>query len=357
SLRRVVCSGESLPPELAERCFSVLAAGLHNLYGPTEAAVDVTAWRCAPGQRAATVPIGRPIANARTYVLDATLAPLPPGVPGELCVGGAGVARGYLGQPALTAERFVPDPFAGEPGARMYRTGDRMRWRGEGKLEFMGRLDEQVKIRGMRIEPGEVEGALAACPGVRQARVVVREDHPGDRRLVAYVAGEAGAEAMRAHLRGSVPEYMVPAAFVRVDRLPLTPNGKLDRAALPAPEYAAEERYVAPGSPEEEMLAAVWAEVLGVERVGRDDGFFDLGGHSLLMVRLQARLRDVLGREIPIADLFRFPTVASLAAHLATAADAPAPRPGKERAARRRAMTAGDRGGRREPHTPGDAEG
>ncbi|HEX7241378.1 MAG TPA: amino acid adenylation domain-containing protein, partial [Longimicrobiaceae bacterium] len=234
--------------------------------------------------------------------------------PGEAYVGGGGIVRGYLERPELTAERFVPDPFAAEPGARMYRTGDRMRWRAEGVLEFIGRVDEQVKIRGFRIEPGEVESAVAAHPGVREARVIVREDAPGEKRLVAYVVGEAGAEEVRAYLRRSLPEYMVPSAFVVLDALPLTPNGKLDARALPAPEYGGgEERYVAPRTPVEEVLAGIWAEVLHLERVGVEEGFFELGGHSLRATQVVSRTRQAFGVEVPLRALFEAPTVAGLA--------------------------------------------
>ncbi|HEX2299120.1 MAG TPA: non-ribosomal peptide synthetase, partial [Pseudonocardiaceae bacterium] len=287
---------------------------LHE-YGPTEATVWCTLEEVeAVAEDAPTVLIGGPIPNARAYVLDPAGEPLPVGVPGDLCIGGDGVVRGYLGRPGLTAERFVPDPFAAEPGGRMYRTGDRARWKAEGKLEFMGRLDDQVKIRGFRIEPGEVEAALVAYPGVDQVRVMMREDQPGDKRLVAYVVGTMDTDGLREHLRQSLPEYMVPSAFVFLNALPLTPNGKLDRKALPAPELAsAEERYVAPRTPVEEVLAGIWAEVLGVERVGVHDPFFDLGGHSLLATRVVSWVRELFGVELPLRALFEGPTVVELA--------------------------------------------
>jgi amino acid adenylation domain-containing protein/non-ribosomal peptide synthase protein (TIGR01720 family) len=320
-LKQLVFGAEAVGTESVRQMLRAGRPGrvLHE-YGPTEATVWCTLEPVeAIADDAGTVPIGVPVPNARAYVLDPAGTPQPACVPGELYVGGAGVVRGYLGRPSLTAEKFVPDPFSAEPGARMYRTGDRVRWRAEGRLEFMGRLDEQVKIRGFRIEPGEVEGVLAAFPGVRQARVIVREDAPGDKRLVAYLAGEADAEALRAHLRQRLPEYMVPAAFVTMERLPLTPNGKLDRRALPAPEYAsAEERYVAPRTPLEEVLAEIWAEVLGAERVGAADDFFALGGHSLLAIRAVARIREVFGVELPLRVLFDAPTLETLAALLAT---------------------------------------
>jgi amino acid adenylation domain-containing protein len=316
TLRVLVFGAEAVGTESVRRMLRHGRPGrvLHE-YGPTEATVWCTLEELDQvADDAATIPIGVPIPNARAYVLDAALEPLPPGVPGVLYVGGAGVVRGYLGRPALTAERFVPDPFAAAPGARMYCTGDRVRWRADGKLEFMGRVDDQVKVRGFRIEPAEVERALAAFPGVRQARMMVREDVPGDKRIVAYLVGEVDAGALRAHLRQRLPEYMVPQAFVAMERLPLTPNGKLDRAALPAPEAPAEDaRYVAPRTPVEEVLAEVWAEVLGRARVGIRESFFELGGHSLLATRAVSRIRKVLGIELPLRALFEAPAIADLA--------------------------------------------
>jgi amino acid adenylation domain-containing protein len=311
-LERLLLGGEALPAELAARITGVLPGGLVNMYGPTETTVWSTTHRVADA--AGGVPIGRPIANTRVYVLDAALHAVPARIPGELYIGGAGVTRGYLGRPGLTAERFIPDPFAADPGMRLYRTGDRARWRPEGTLEYLGRLDEQVKIRGFRIEPGEVEAALAAYPGVREARVVAREEQPGEKQLVAYVVGGVDRDALRAHVRRSLPEYMVPSAFVFLDALPLTPNGKLDRKALPAPDFApAQERYAAPRTPTEEVLAEIWAETLRLERVGVEESFFDLGGHSLLATRVVSRVRQVFGVEVPLRALFEGPTVAELA--------------------------------------------
>jgi amino acid adenylation domain-containing protein len=309
-LRTVVSAGEAVDAATVERWSAGRA--FVNAYGPTEVTVCATSARCEADGRAPA--IGRPLENVRVYVLDAVGRPAPVGVPGELYVGGAGVVRGYLGRPELTAERFVPDPFAAEPGGRLYRTGDRARWRADGSLEYLGRLDGQVKIRGFRIEPGEVEAALRRNPGVTDCVVVVREDRPGDRRLVAYVVGGVEMDALRAHARQSLPEYMVPSAFVALDLLPLTPNGKLDRKALPAPEIgSAEESSVAPRTPVEEVLAGVWAEVLGRERVGVEESFFDLGGHSLLATRVVSRIRAVLGVELPLRALFEGPTIAELA--------------------------------------------
>ncbi|HEU0053788.1 MAG TPA: amino acid adenylation domain-containing protein, partial [Longimicrobium sp.] len=259
---RALSGGEALPAELAARLRERVGA-LWNVYGPTETTIWSTARHLGAGPDVGRGPvsIGAPVANTRVYVLDSYLSPVPVGVPGELYIGGAGVARGYLGRPGLTAEKFVPDPFAAEPGARLYRTGDLARWRTDGTLEFLGRNDHQVKVRGFRIELGEIEAALRRAPGVTDCAVVAREDEAGDQRLVAYVVGEAEAAALRGQLRLSLPEYMVPGAFVALEALPLTPNGKLDRKALPAPDLApAERRYVAPRTPVEEVLAEIWAE-------------------------------------------------------------------------------------------------
>jgi hypothetical protein len=345
-LREVITAGEQLvaTPQIAALLDAIPGCRLANHYGPTE--THVATAHALPARSAAwglLPPIGRPVPNMRVYVLDRRLGPVPIGVAGDLYIGGAQVARGYLDRPALTAERFVPSPFGPGAGARLYATGDRARWRSDGELEFLGRADGQVKIRGYRVEPGEIETALRRHAGVRDCAVVAREDVPGDRRLVAYFAGPARPDELRAHLRRGVPEHMVPAAFVPVDKLPLTPSGKLDRRALPAPDFApAAEEYVAPSTPLESELAGIWTEVLGVERVGRDHGFFQLGGHSLLMLRLQARIRERMGRQVPVVDLFRYPTVASLAGHLQGGDEATAaPRRGNERAARRKALASG----------------
>ncbi|HEX8273687.1 MAG TPA: amino acid adenylation domain-containing protein [Longimicrobiaceae bacterium] len=319
SLRRVVCSGEALPYELTERFRAALpGAELHNLYGPTEAAVDVTSWRCEPRERR-VVPIGRPVANTRLYVLDAAGEPAPAWVPGELHLGGVQLGRGYLGRPELTAERWVPDALSGEPGARLYRTGDRARWTSAGEVEYLGRTDFQVKVRGVRIEPGEIEAVLLEHAAVREAAVAVREDAPGDPRLVAWVVPRAGAEAapaeLRAHLRERLPEAMVPAALVVLEALPLTPSGKLDRRALPAPERESAAR-VAPRTPAEELLAGIWAETLSVERVGAEESFFELGGHSLLATRVVSRVREAFGVELPLREVFAAPTLAGMAGRI-----------------------------------------
>ncbi|HEX6911521.1 MAG TPA: amino acid adenylation domain-containing protein, partial [Longimicrobium sp.] len=324
-LRTLLFGGEAVDPGAVR---TVLAAGgperLLHVYGPTENTTFSTWHRVdAVPAGAQTVPIGRALAHSTAFVLDRAGRPVPAGVAGELFVGGDGLARGYLGRPALTAERFVPDPFASTPGARMYRTGDRVRWVEEGSasrtgvLEYLGRFDEQVKIRGFRIEPGEVESVLAAHPDVREARVVVREDAPGEKRLVAYVAGGMDVDALRAHLRRTLPEHMVPAAVVRMDALPISPNGKVDRRALPVPDLAsAEDAHLAPRTPAEEVLAGIWAEVLGVARVGAADDFFVLGGHSLLATRLVSRIRSVFAVELPLRAVFEDPTVLALAARV-----------------------------------------
>ncbi|WP_405527572.1 amino acid adenylation domain-containing protein [Streptomyces avidinii] len=325
SLRRVVCSGEALPEELKNRFLDVLDVPLHNLYGPTEAAVDVTHWDCLR-EESGPVPIGRPIWNTSLYVLDPRGRPVPVGVAGELFLAGAGLARGYLRRPALTAERFPLDPF-GPPGSRMYRTGDLARHRADGSVEYLGRTDDQVKIHGFRIELGEIETALGRLPGVGRAAVVVREDVPGERRLVGYVVPEAGTdgsapppdpEPMRAELARSLPEYMVPVLVV-VDGLPVTANGKLDRRALPAPAAtAAATGYEPPAGETEELVAMVWASVLDAPRIGRHDDFFALGGHSLSATRVAARLRQSLGLDLPLHTLFEQRTVAALATAVET---------------------------------------
>jgi amino acid adenylation domain-containing protein/non-ribosomal peptide synthase protein (TIGR01720 family) len=317
SLRRVVCSGEALPPALAERFFAVFdTAELHNLYGPTEAAVDVTAWQVEPG--AGVVPIGRPIHNTRVYLLDERMSPVPVGVRGELYIAGVQVGRGYLNRPELTAERFVRDPFSDAPSARMYRTGDVARWTSDGAVEYLGRTDFQLKLRGFRIELGEIESVLGQHPGVREVVVIAREDSPGDKRLVAYLAGADATPSvseLKAFAKRELPEYMVPAAFVFLDGLPLTSSGKVDRRALPAPDGAgaSEAAYVAPRGPVEEALAGIFAEVLKAPRVGAHDGFFELGGHSLMATQAVTRIRGALGVELPLRALFDAPTVAGLA--------------------------------------------
>ncbi|WP_131823678.1 non-ribosomal peptide synthetase, partial [Mycobacterium talmoniae] len=301
--------GEACPPELVDRW----APGrvMINAYGPTE--TTVCASRSAPLTPGTGVPpIGAPVPGAALFVLDRWLRPVPTGVVGELYVAGRGVSVGYIGRAGLTGSRFVPCPFGGA-GARMYRTGDLVRWRADGQLQYLGRADEQVKIRGYRIELGEIQAALSALEGVDQAVVLAREDRPGDKRLVAYVTGTADATTARTALAQQLPDYMIPAAIVVLDALPLTPNGKLDKRALPAPEYTQVDRYRAPSNPTEEILAGIYGHVLGLERVGVDDSFFDLGGDSLTAMRVIAAVNTTLDAGVPVRTLFEAPTVAQLA--------------------------------------------
>ncbi|WP_260612499.1 non-ribosomal peptide synthetase [Serratia marcescens] len=317
---RVMCSGEALPAALVAEFYRRLPqAELHNLYGPTEAAVDVTAWHCSREADRVSVPIGRPIANTRIYLLDEHGQPVPLGAVGELYIGGVQVARGYLNRPELTAERFLSDPFA--PGGRMYRTGDVARYLANGDIEYLGRNDQQVKIRGFRIECGEIEAVLATHPAVREAVVDARAVGD-DKRLVAWVVPAAGvaeetlAGALRQHVSAALPDYMVPSAWVVVAALPLSPNGKLDRRALPEPQGAqSQAAYEAPQGEHETLLAAIWRELLNVEQVGRHDNFFELGGHSLLAVRLTNRLQQVEW-QLPLQTLFANPTLLALAQQL-----------------------------------------
>ncbi|MBX9399673.1 amino acid adenylation domain-containing protein [Lysobacter sp. BMK333-48F3] len=320
-LRQVFSGGEALPYELAQRFFRALpGTELFNHYGPTETSVNVCYAPCRPGDPGGRAPIGWPIANTRFYIVDEAMRPLPVGAPGELLIGGVQVARGYLNRPELTDERFLPDPL--DPaGGRVYRTGDLCRWLDDGSVEYLGRNDQQVKIRGFRIELGEIEAQLLAEPGVREAVVVAREDEPGDPRLAAYVVAHDGADPAPARLRAALaavlPEYMVPAAIVRLAALPLTPNGKLDRNALPAPERGAmaARDFLPPSTPTERRVAALWRELLGLEQVGRDDGFFELGGHSMLAIRIVARLREH-GDTVDVRMLFAAPVLRAFCAQL-----------------------------------------
>ena len=310
---KILCGGEALPSELANELIS--RGALWNMYGPTE----TTIWSATSEIKVAeaTIPIGQPIANTRIYILDSRGEPVPIGITGEIHIGGEEVARGYLDRTGLTADQFIVDPFTEEAGARMYKTGDLGRWLADGTIEFLGRTDEQVKIRGVRIELGEIEARLVEHSGVREAVVTAREQGSGEKRLVAYytvargdgVVAEASAERLRAHLQARLPEYMVPAAYVELDGFPLTSNGKLDRRSLPAPEadaYGAR-GYEAPVGETETWLAELWSELLSVEKVGRQDNFFELGGHSLLAMRLISRLRQTLGVEVAVNELFANP--------------------------------------------------
>jgi amino acid adenylation domain-containing protein len=357
-LKYWVCSGEALPVELALRFRERMPQSvLLNLYGSSEVAADVTCYDMREYQPSlASIPIGRPIANTRIYVLDEQMQPVPVGVPGELYAGGDGLARGYLHRPALTAARFVPDPFSGKAGARLYRTGDRVRYLPDGNIEYLGRLDHQVKLRGMRVELGEIESVLLRHPAVRQVVVMAREDVPGatprpparggptipdgspgdanvrsivepplagglgEIRLIAYIVSReeqpATPDELRSHALQYLPDYMLPSAFVMLAALPLTPNGKVDRQALPVPAQnrpALPTPFVAPRSPLEESIAAIWSELLEVAQVGIHDNFFALGGHSLLATQVIARLRAIFGVEVPLQGFLDAPTVDRLA--------------------------------------------
>ena len=320
TIRQVFCSGEELGADLQRMFFAASDAELHNLYGPTEAAVDVTYWACRRDDQRSFVPIGRPIANTQIYILDHNLSPVPIGVSGELHIGGIGLARGYLNRPELTAERFIPDVVGKRSGARLYKTGDLSRYLPSGEIQYLGRIDHQVKIRGFRIELGEIGAVLAKHPGIKQCVVTAREDRPGEKMLVAYFEAQGNAapetNELRDYLKKELPEYMVPAAFVRMDRLPLSPNGKIDTKALPAPEQRSSEgqdAFLAPRDSVEQVLAQLWAKVLKVKRVGLNDNFFELGGHSLLAVRIIVEIENIYGRRLPLATLLQAPTVGALA--------------------------------------------
>ncbi|MFN6515779.1 MAG: non-ribosomal peptide synthase/polyketide synthase [Nostoc sp. CreGUA01] len=316
SLKRVICSGEALPLELQERFFAQLDCQLHNLYGPTEAAIDVTFWQCQQKSNLKTVPIGRPIANTQIYILDSHLQSVPVGVAGELYIGGLGVARGYLNRPELTTERFIRNPFGAN---RLYKTGDLARYLPDGNIEYLGRIDNQVKIRGFRIELGEIEAALSQHSDVLTSCVIAREDNRGDKRLVGYVVPHQHTPTLgsklRQFLKAKLPDYMVPNTFVVLESLPLTSNGKIDRRALPIPELDSTllEKYVAPRTPIEEMLAQIWVQVLKVDQVGIHNNFFELGGHSLLATQLVSRIRNIFKVELPLRELFARATVVELA--------------------------------------------
>ncbi|MBT5903247.1 MAG: amino acid adenylation domain-containing protein [Opitutaceae bacterium] len=322
ALRQVICSGEALPRETAERFFAVFPhVALHNLYGPTEAAVDVTAHACRPGD-VGPVALGRPIENISVHIRDSVGEAAPIGVPGEIYLGGLGLGRGYYGRSDLTAERWVPAAESSSPGERWYRTGDRGRWRADGELEYLGRMDFQVKLRGFRIELGEIESRLREQPAVSDAVVVLREDTPGDTRLVAYIVGEVNppeVAILRSELEQQVPDYMVPTGWVFLESWPLSPAGKLDRRALPAPDpmnAGGSADAIPPQGPVEELVAALWSELLGIETVGRADNFFELGGHSLLATQLISRLREQLQIELPLMRFFEAPTVEGCAREL-----------------------------------------
>jgi amino acid adenylation domain-containing protein len=330
ALRWLLLTGESLPPQLCRQWLDYYPGiPMLNAYGPTECSDDVTHYPIyqPPAPEALNIPIGRAVANTQLYVLDSQLQPVPIGVSGELYVGGMGVGRGYLNNAERTSEVFIPDLFAQKPGARLYKTGDKARYLSDGNIEFLGRLDHQVKIRGFRIELGEIEAVLAQYPEVRETVVIAWEDQPDDKRLVAYVVPNQEVETqhflslVRRFLKEKLPDYMIPSAFVMLKALPLTPNGKVDRRALPAPDTSQrslEEGFVVPRTASEEILAAIWAEVLGVERVGIHDNFFELGGNSLLATQVISRLREAFHVELPLRSLFEEPTVAYLSESIET---------------------------------------
>jgi amino acid adenylation domain-containing protein len=322
-LKRVICSGEALPASLPERFWKRISSDLHNLYGPTEAAVEVTAWECVRERVGEDIPIGKPIANIAMYVLDRHLAPVPVGVAGELFIGGVGVARGYVNRPGWTAEKFMPDRFGRQTGQRMYRTGDLARYREDGNIEYLGRMDNQVKLRGARIELGEIEKTLETYEPIKQAVVTVRKESSGD-QLVAYVVSGNGIrpseEELLKYMKQRLPDYMVPPHIVMLEKLPQTPNGKVDRKMLPAPDYGAgAETYVAPETAVEQVLAEIWAGVLKLERVGVTDNFFEIGGHSLLATQIVSRVKEVLGFDLSLRSFFETPSIAELAAELSNA--------------------------------------
>jgi natural product biosynthesis luciferase-like monooxygenase protein len=320
-VKKLLVGGEVLPASLARELLAVTSAELLNMYGPTETTIWSTAQ--AVNEVGHVVPIGRPIANTEIFILDRRMQPVPVGVPGELLIGGAGVARGYVNRADLTAERFIPHPFSASPGATLYRTGDLARYLPDASIEFLGRMDQQIKIRGFRIEPGEVEAVLLKHAAVREAVVVAREESPGDVRLIAYYVAGPGDDLktgdLRGFLRDFLPDYLVPTVFVALASLPLTPSGKLDRRALPAPAFtrpALEAPYVMPQTEAERMIAAIWQEVLQVETVGIHDNFFDLGGHSLLVVQIHRKLQQTFERKLPLFEMFKYPTVYALAQYL-----------------------------------------
>jgi amino acid adenylation domain-containing protein len=348
-LKYWVSSGEALPLDLQHRFHEVMpAARLLNLYGSSEVSADVTYYETSALDPVAEGGlIGRPIANTQIYILNRELKPVPLGVPGDLYVGGLNLARGYLHKPDLTAEKFVPDSYCGEVGARLYHTGDIARYLSEGIIEYLGRSDHQVKIRGFRVELGDVEAALREHGAIRQAVVEAREDEQGNRRLVAYYVcsnGQAPQDGeLRSFLRLKLQEFMIPSAFVRLEKLPLTPNGKVNRLALPVPDKSYPNKdtpFNAPRTQAEKSISEIWQEVLGLDQVSVDDNFFDLGGQSLLLIRVQSLLKERLNVDRPVAELFKYPTISALAASIA----------GSGEAAQRSHLRSLERGQRRKAH-------
>jgi amino acid adenylation domain-containing protein len=349
-LKRVFCSGEALPYEFQEEFFARLpSTELHNLYGPTEAAVDVSYWPCRPRSDKRIVPIGKPVANTQLYVLDSLLQPVPAGVAGELHIGGVQVARGYWNRPELTRDKFIPDPFSGRDGARLYKTGDLVRHLEDGNIEYLGRNDFQVKIRGQRIELGEIEAALMTHPQVAEALVTAEDAGSGDKRLIAYTVAKAGAELsvkdLRDHLKAILPESLIPGTVMQLESFPLLANGKINRRALPVAKRERVEagaEYSAPQNDLESGVAAIWQEVLGIEEVGVNDNFFDIGGHSLLLVSVLRLLHERYDGGLRIMNLFEYPTIRSLAEYL-----------GKKRLTASRVTRAAERAGRKKARLSG----
>ncbi|HEU5383897.1 MAG TPA: non-ribosomal peptide synthetase, partial [Ktedonobacteraceae bacterium] len=309
----VLSSGEPIDKSLWIDLAQAPATTFYNVYGPTECTVDTT---ICPITSDSTPVIGRPIANTQVYILDETMAPVPIGVPGEIFIGGEGVSRGYVRQPDVTAEVFLPHPFSTQPGARLYKTGDAARFLSDGVIEFLGRLDWQIKFHGFRVEPGEIEAVLSQYPGVQQTVVVVREDMPGDQQLVAYVVTDQQQPLviaeLRAYLRQYLPHYMVPSRFVLLDTLPMNPNGKVNRKVLPPPQTTqreVNETYVAPRSDLERRISAIWCSVLNLEKAGIYDNFFDLGGHSLSLVRVHQQIQEQFDKTFSLIEMYRYPTI------------------------------------------------
>jgi acyl-coenzyme A synthetase/AMP-(fatty) acid ligase len=316
SVITVNLAGEALSQSLVDKLYKGGSIQkVYDLYGPTETTTYSTHTLRQLGGKAT---IGRPISNTQIYILDRHLQPVPIGVPGELHIGGIGLARGYHNRPELTAEKFIAHPFSTDPGSRIYKTGDLARYLPDGAIEYLGRLDHQVKLRGFRIELGEIESVLSQQADVKSCIVVLREDKAGDKRLVAYYVGVAGLETapLRERLRARLPEFMVPSAFVALEAFPLNPNGKVDRKALPAPQAPPAASFAAPESKLERSISAIWARELGLEKVGLHDNFFDIGGHSLLLIRIQTLLQQELTVPIAVADMFQYPTVFAMARHL-----------------------------------------
>lgn len=322
SIRRFIASGEALPRELQDRLFALLDTKLHNLYGPTEAAIDVTWWACDAESPLKSVPIGRAIANTQIHLLDKQCRPVPPGVAGELFIGGVQVGRGYLNRDELTADRFIDDPF--RPGGRLYKTGDLARFMPDGNVEYLGRLDHQVKVRGLRIELGEIEAVVGQHDAVREVVVIARENRPGQQMLVGYVVGDGiDIEALRRHALKVLADYMVPSEWVVLDAFPLNASGKVDRKRLPAPALAPKRDRLEPSSNVEMRIVAAWKQVLDHNEIGAGDTFFDVGGTSLSVIRLAHRLSETFEREVRVADLLRFTTVGQQAQFLDVSADQP----------------------------------